>query len=29
LFNLANLAVIGFLVVRLARRARLPAVLPA
>ena len=29
LFNLANLAVIGFLVVRLARRPRLPAVLPA
>jgi MFS family permease len=29
LFNLANLAVIGFLVVRLARRARLLAVLPA
>jgi len=29
LFNLANLAVVGFLVVRLARRARLPAVLPA
>ena len=29
LFNLANLAVIGFLVVRLTRRARLPAVLPA
>ena len=29
LFNLVNLGVIGFLVVRLARRARLPAVLPA
>jgi len=29
LFNLANLAVIGFLVMRQARLARLPAVLPA
>lgn len=29
LFNLANLAVIGFLVVRQARQPRLPAVLPA
>jgi MFS family permease len=29
LFNMANLAVVGFLVVRLTRRARLPAVLPA
>jgi MFS family permease len=29
LFNLANLAVIGFLIVRQARLARLPAVLPA
>jgi MFS family permease len=29
LFNLANLAVIGFLVLRQARQSRLPAVLPA
>jgi MFS family permease len=29
LFNLANLAVIGFLVIRQARQSRLPAVLPA
>jgi MFS family permease len=29
LFNLANLSVIGFLVVRQARQARLPAVIPA
>jgi MFS family permease len=29
LFNLANLAVIGFLLVRQARQSRLPAVLPA
>jgi MFS family permease len=29
LFNLANLAVVGFLVVRQARQSRLPAVLPA
>src|SRR5215469_12916658 len=29
LFNLANLAVIGFLVIRQARHSRLPAVLPA
>jgi len=28
-FNLANLAVIGFLVVRQTRQSRLPAVLPA
>jgi predicted MFS family arabinose efflux permease len=29
LFNVANLAVVGFLVTRQAREPRLPAVLPA
>ena len=29
LFNLANLAVTGFLVIRQARQSRLPAILPA